>query len=707
MSASASMAAVQRRLRSGGARTGSWVRGAGYLPKWIVLGVGIGVIAGLGAVAFYRALRFATWLFLQVLAGYRPPFPAGEGGGAGTGHFPHWWLIPIIVCLGGLVTGLVVQRLAPEAEGHGTDAAIDAVHTNPRMVRSRAVIVKLVASALMIGTGGSGGREGPTAQISAGFGSLLARTLDLSPEDGRTAVSVGIGAGIGSIFSAPLGGAVLAADIVYMDDFEVTALIPGLIASIVGYTVFGLIDGFSPMFGYAAPGYEFHQPLQLLWFALIGVCAGFVGLAYSAGFHGTVRVFDRLRLPRVLKPGLGGLATGLLALALPEVLGTGYGWVQQSLDRPGLLSISLWVVLLLPFGKIAATALSIGSGGSGGIFGPGIVIGAFTGAAIWRLLEPIAPAVPHSPAPFVIVAMMACFGAIARAPLAMMLMVAEMTGSLTILAPAMVAVGVAYLIVRRSGQTIYRSQLRSRDEARAARLRTSMPLLARVDAAQAMAAPRLVLAGTTIVREACEALRAAAVPGAPVIDEAGQFLGDISLAALAAVPDGARDQPVSRYVDATAPSLTEDANLDQALQALPPGHPWLAVLGPQRHVRGILAISDLVRAYRKEMRADAHRISRASANAVLVEESVGEHSPLIGRPLNQAALPEATVVLSVQRGDTVSLGLAASPVAAGDIVTALARPDHVGTLRMLLGSHQPQAGRSSPIDAPRDGPQGH
>ncbi|MGH7044662.1 MAG: chloride channel protein, partial [Acetobacteraceae bacterium] len=558
---------------------------------------------------------------------------------------------------------------------HGTDAAIDAVHTNPRMVRTRAVVVKLVASALMIGTGGSGGREGPTAQISAGFGSLLARTLDLSPEDGRTAVSVGIGAGIGSIFSAPLGGAVLAADIIFMDDFEVAALIPGLIASIVGYTVFGLLDGFNPLFGYAASGYEFHKPIQLVWFAVIGVCAGFVGLAYSSGFYRTVGVFVRMRLPGFVKPALGGLATGLLALALPEVLGTGYGWVQTSLGRDTLLSLPLWVVLLLPFGKILATAFSIGSGGSGGIFGPGIVIGAFTGAAIWRLLAPIAPGVPHSPAPFVIVGMMACFGAIARAPLAVMLMVAEMTGSLTILAPAMVAVGLAYLIVRRSGQTIYRSQLRNRDEARAARLRTGMPLLARVSAQQAMAVPRLVLPAWMPVRQAHDALRAATAPGAPVIDEDERFLGDISLATLAAVGEDAQDQPVSRQVDATAPSITEDANLDQALQALPPGHPWLTVLGPERHVRGILAISDLVRAYRTAMRADAHRISRASANAVLIEERVAEHSPLIGCPLNHAPLPPATVVLSVQRGDTVNLGLADTPVAAGDVITALVHPD--------------------------------
>jgi H+/Cl- antiporter ClcA len=208
-----------------------------------VLGVTIGVIAGLGAVVFYEALRGATRLFLDLAASYRPPDPAAEGGFVGTGHFHHWWLIPLIVGVGGLISGALVFRLAPEAEGHGTDAAIDAVHRNPRMIRARAVVVKIVASAVTIGSGGSGGREGPTAQISAGFGSLLARTLDLSPEDGRVAVSVGIGSGIGAIFGAPLGGAVLAADIVYRDDFEVEALAPGFIASVAGYTVFGLIEG--------------------------------------------------------------------------------------------------------------------------------------------------------------------------------------------------------------------------------------------------------------------------------------------------------------------------------------------------------------------------------------------------------------------------------------------------------------------------------
>ena len=187
---------------------------------------------------------------------------------------------------------------------------------------------------------------------------------------------------------------------------------------------------------------------------------------------------------------------GCIGLVIPEVLGTGYGWIQQGLG-PHLLTLPLWIVLALPFARILATGLSIGSGGSGGIFGPGMVIGAFIGASVWRLFEPIVPSMGHNPAPFVIVGMMCCFGSISRAPLAVMLMVAEMTGSLSILAPAMLAVGLAWFIVRRGDDTIYRSQLQSRADAPAQRLLTGMPVLSAVVVGDAMAPRPLVIPGET------------------------------------------------------------------------------------------------------------------------------------------------------------------------------------------------------------------
>ncbi len=679
------MSALAQGTRSLGARAGGWVRRAGYLQKWLVLGAAIGVIAGLGAVAFYEALQAATHFLLGTIGGYVPPSPVGEGGGKGTGHFTRAWAIPLIAALGGLVSGALVFRFAPEAEGHGTDAAIDAVHRNPRGVRSRVVFIKLVASALTIGSGGSGGREGPTAQISAGFGSLLARRLDLSPEDGRIAVSVGIGSGIGAIFGAPLGGAVLAADIVYRDDFEIEALIPGLIASIIGYTVFGLIENFSPLFGYAASGYQFHEPLQLLWFAVIGLVAGFVGLLYARSFYGVTALSKRLPGSRMVKPAVGGLLVGLLALALPGVLGTGYGWLQESLSRSDLMSLSLATVLLLPAAKILATSLSIGTGGSGGIFGPGMVIGAFVGAAVWRLLEPFAGSVPHSPAPFVIVGMMACFGSIARAPLAVMLMVAEMTGSLTILAPAMVAVGLAYLIVHRSGQTIYRSQLRSRAESQAARLVLGLPLLARIRVSDTAVPARVVLTDSEIAGEALARLREAAVPGAPVVDARGRFIGAVSRDALSeSVLAGHEDHPVGRLADETTPTVTAQATLEEALDALPAGHRWLTVIDDDRRVAGILGVREIVRSYRGTVQADAQRILSVSDDAGIAEVTVGDRSPLRDSTIAEGPIPDGVIVTSLQRGE-VSLPVDGhTQLQAGDVLTLLAPRDRLGAARDLV-----------------------
>ena len=157
------------------ARAARWVASASYLKKWTVLGVVIGAVAGLGAIVFYEALVACTHLFLGVLAGYRVPTPVGEGAHVASTSGARPWSLPLIAGCGALLGATIVYRFAPEAEGHGTDAAISAVHHNPRGVRFRAVIVKILASALTIGSGGSGGREGPTGQISAGFGSLLAR----------------------------------------------------------------------------------------------------------------------------------------------------------------------------------------------------------------------------------------------------------------------------------------------------------------------------------------------------------------------------------------------------------------------------------------------------------------------------------------------------------------------------------------------------
>jgi CIC family chloride channel protein len=454
--------------RETGGGLGGFIRRSGYLRKWLILGISIGIIAGLGAVVFYLALDYAGRFLLGDLAGYDIPKAVGDGGDPGSTGFKRPWAIPLVTFGGALVSALLVAKFAPEAEGHGTDSAIEAVHTDPRAIRVRAIVVKTISSALTIGSGGSAGREGPAAQISAGFGSLLTRWLNLSDADGRIAVSLGIGSGIGAIFGAPLGGAVLAASIVYREDFDYKALIPGFITSATAYAVFGSFLGFDPLFGFVAADFRFDHPLDLSWFLVLGIVAAGVGYLYARIFYGTVALTARLPGNKIIKPALGGLAVGLLALVIPQILASGYGWAQKAADTDTLMAIPLWIVLILPIAKIVATSLSIGTGGSGGIFGPGIVIGAFLGAAIWRLGDLIhAPGIPDSPAVFVVVGMMACFGSVAHAPLAVMIMVAEMTGSFSVVPCAMVAVGIAYLLITRTNVSIYRAQRLDRETAAA------------------------------------------------------------------------------------------------------------------------------------------------------------------------------------------------------------------------------------------------
>ncbi len=661
------------------ARLSIRLRRAGYLRKWIVLGAVIGVVAGLGALVFTEALRLATDFFLGRLAGYVPPTPAGEGAAFGSGaHLVRPWAIPLIVGLGGLISGILVFRFAPEAEGHGTDAAITAVHHDPKGIRARVSFVKIIASAVTIGSGGSAGREGPTAQISAGFGSMLARWLDLTPRDARIAVTVGIASGIGAIFRAPLGGAVLGAEILYREDVEADALVPSLVASIVGFAIYGGVEGFTPIFG-SPGGYHFNHPAELAYYAVIGVAAGLVGRLYAGTFYGLTHLTHRLPGDRMFKPAIGGLLVGLMALAVPQVLGTGYGWVQVAMTA-GIMTLPLWVVLVLPFAKILATSLSIGSGGSGGIFGPGMVIGGFLGAAIWRVTQGL-PAVPHNPAPFVVVGMIACFGSIAHAPLAVMLMVAEMTGSLEMLAPAMVAVGLATAVV--GDATIYENQLRDRTESPGQRFRFGLPLLASLPIVEAMRPPRLLLDGEDRAGDAHARLSEADLRAAPVCDANGVYRGTASADDLASVdPDGS-----VRSVTLPGGSIPDDATLDAAVEVFANEHvSWVPILDDERRVIGVVATGDLIGAYRRSLTSSLRNLGSIFPASILLEAEVADGSRLIGETVASSAWPQGTAVISIARGEQLIIPEPTTEIRPADVLSVLVPASGQERLRGLLNA---------------------
>jgi CIC family chloride channel protein len=641
-----------------------------YLSKWLLLSTGIGLVAGVGAIAFYLAIDWSTHFFLGTLVGYLPPSPSGEGQTV-LRSIERPWLLPLVVGLGGLISGLIVSRFAPEAEGHGTDAAIAAIHHHQGRVRARIPPIKLIASAITIGSGGSGGREGPAAQISAGFGALLGQLLNLKPVDRRIAVAAGMGAGIGAIFRAPLGGALMGAEILYLHDLEVEAIIPALIASIVGYTVYGAYFGYTPIFG-AQPDLALGSPIQLLYYGLLGVLAGIGGILYARVFYSTAGVFHRLRLPAWVKPAVGGVLVGAIALVIPGALHMGYGWVQISMG-PELLQLPLWLIVLLPVAKIVSTSLSIGSGGSGGIFGPGMVIGGMLGATFWRLGYTTLPDMPQSPAPFVIVGMMALFGGIAHAPLAVMLMVAEMTGNLSMLAPAMIAVGVSTALV--GDNTIYRSQLPNRAAAPAHRLHFAFPLLAALRVSDAMSPPQAAVQQRASVADALALLAELGTTVLVAADEKLHYVGILTRTQLMHVPT---EQHARTTVQELTPGefepLAPELGLDDALEQLADaGVPWLPVVKDGRIVGG-LGAREAVRTYKSSLREGARRTLDLPRDTSLFEVTISPRSPIAGLPLSEAGLPKSVLVAAIQRDGLTLFPVANSTLEVGDVLTVLAQP---------------------------------
>ncbi|HZU35257.1 MAG TPA: chloride channel protein, partial [Gemmataceae bacterium] len=406
------------------------------------------------------------------IAGYYPAGPAGEPivpwleGAKNTLFRP--WLLLLVPVLGGLVSGYLVFRFAPEAEGHGTDSVIAAYHHKQGEIRARVPLIKLLASAITLGTGGSGGREGPIAQIGAGFGSLLGKLLRLGPTERRILVAAGMGAGIAAIFRAPLAGALFAAEVLYRStEFEREVIIPAGVSSVVAYSTFGLFFGWEPLFR-TPPELMFQNAWQLLPYAVLALAMALLAMIYTRTFYWFTYLAHQVPLPRILKPAVGAFFTGVIGVALYFGLGQdahvlsvfsfGYGILQDSMSHETQLSAV--ALLAVALGKILTTSLTIGSGGSGGVFGPSMVIGGCGGGALGLLLHRCWPELVPHPASCMIVGMAGFFAAAAKTPFSTLVIVSELTGDYRLIVPALWVNALAYLL--SDEQSLYRSQVESR-----------------------------------------------------------------------------------------------------------------------------------------------------------------------------------------------------------------------------------------------------
>ncbi len=427
-----------------------------HISRWTLYFVAIGIIAGCGSIIFHYLCQVGFHFFMDYMAGYRPPAPAGEHHLLALTNRPfNRWILLFLPAFGGIFSGWLVYTFAPEAEGHGTDAAISAYHHAGGFIRGRVPIIKTIASAITLTTGGSGGREGPIAQIGAGFGSFMATKLSLSDRERRIMMAAGVGAGIGSIFRAPLAGALFAAEVLYKDpEFEPEVLIPAGISSVVAYCLFCLAFGWGSLFD--SPDFTFNNPLELGPYTILALILVAIGVFYVKSFYGLVDLFHKLKIPNHIKPAIGGLFTGMIGFFLPQTLGFGYGFAQQALNN----ELTIPFLLFLAIGKVLTTSFSIGSGGSGGVFGPSIVIGGAMGGAVGKFFHQIIPGIVTNPGAFVVVGMAGFFTAVSNTPISTIIFVSEMTNSYHLLLPSLLVCSVAFMAGQR--WTIYNQQVRSR-----------------------------------------------------------------------------------------------------------------------------------------------------------------------------------------------------------------------------------------------------
>jgi chloride channel protein, CIC family len=417
-----------------------------------VLAVLVGVGSGLGAVAFRYLISIFTWL----ATGYSQ---FGQQGRVSSAHLP-WlgpWFFVVIPVLGGLLYGPLIYRWAREARGHGVPEVMIAVADNGGRIRPQVSVVKALASALCIATGGSVGREGPIVQIGSAMASSLGQRVRMPENRLRILVACGAAGGISATFNAPITGVFFGVEII-LRAFSVEAMFPVMLSAMLADAVATPILGSGRFLSGFPAGISLQHPANYLLIAVLAVIAAFVGLGFKAVLYKVEDLGDTLwgKRPEWARPAVGGVLLGLILLAVPQLYGVGYPVMYKAIAG----GYALWFLILLVAGKMIATSVSLGIGGSGGVFAPSLFLGVMSGTAYGVIVDHLFGAVAGPPALYAAVAMGAVFTSAARAPLTALASVIEMTGDFTLTLPVMLAVAIATTISRGvSYGTIYTTKL--------------------------------------------------------------------------------------------------------------------------------------------------------------------------------------------------------------------------------------------------------
>lgn len=553
----------------------------------LILGVVVGIGTGFGAIGF-------RWLI-----GYFKKF-FFDGGSQALGFLGGYYII-LIPALGGLVVGSLVYFFAREAKGHGVPEVMAAITFKGGIIRPRVVVVKALASAVCIGSGGSVGREGPIVQIGSAIGSVVGQVFKVNTRRLKTFVACGTAGAIAATFNAPIGGVLFALEII-LGQFSGSHLISVIVSAVMAASISRFFLGDIPAF--VVPAYPLHNLWELLLYAALGILCGIFAVIYIRTLYKFEDLFDAFKFPEYLKPVLGGLIIGSIGYFYPQIFGVGYETIELALTGKLVLSMTALLVLL----KLLATSATIGSGGSGGVFAPGLYMGAMLGASLGTIFNYIWPDIAVVPAAYALVGMGAVFAGSAQAPITAIIMLFEMSNDYRIILPLMIACIISAVITRSLyPANIYTVKLIRRGlDIDAARY---PDVFKNITVSEAMTGKvQSIPAGITIA-EAYRQVKDSPHRGFPVIDENGRLTAIITSYELVAAQQKCSELPVSAVATTDLIVTTPDEPLSTAalnlsrynigrLPVVEPGNPGKMV--------GLLSRTDIIEAYSKLVNSNSN-----------------------------------------------------------------------------------------------------
>ncbi len=647
----------------------------------VVLATSIGLAGGLGAIFFRYLIQWADVFFF-------------EGGEWALSFMDHWYVV-LLPAVGLLVVSLVVRRWAPEARGHGVPEVMYAVKKQGGRIRPRVAIVKALASALCIGSGGSVGREGPIVQIGSTIGSSLGQFLGLRRQRVRLLVACGAAAGIGGTFNAPIAGVIFALEVI-LGSFAARSFGLVVISSVASTALCQAVLGAEPAFALAEV-FALRSYLELPVYLALGLLSGMMALVYVQAVYFTEDLFDRWTWHPAIKAVLGGLVVGLLGwlsiryLGGRYLFGVGYDGIEAALflDSQAGFSWSLGagmtvtVLLLLTIMKILATSMTLASGGSGGVFAPALFIGAMTGGAFGLAANALFPGVCAPPGAYALVGMGAVFAGSAHAPITAVLILFEMTDDYKIILPLMIAVGISYLVASSlNPDSIYTVKLRRRGGLTPPRSQTSV--LDLILAADAMAVGGPTASPGEPIAELASRMHTSESHGFPVLDEQQRLVGivtkrDVESALMAGTEGAATAADImTRSVITCAPDerlrdvLSMLTSLDVGQIPVVDRADPTRLLGEVLRKQIFWAYGELASEHGRLLQEAGLGPATDLGESVQVELEVDpKNESLCFRKIREVQVPEKSLIVLVRRADQVIIPRGDTRVEPGDVLVLL------------------------------------